>query len=181
MRTPIVWPRPVGGRPRFFPLAFFACCAISFMANINASRAEVITSRPALAKATCREVTMTEEAHTTNPSATVSRRTVLTGIAAFPSAAVPLSSMAAEDPIVPMLRRRNAMIQAYFTLPDDDDVMGPACEATNAFEHTIIGLPILSLTGAALAVDAFRQENCCDALDVWLLEAVDTFLRQAAA
>jgi len=120
---------------------------------------------------------MTEETNTIVTPATASRRAVLTGIAAVPLAAVSFASTAADDPIVAMLRRRNAMIRAYDALPDDDDVMFPACDEVNAFERTIIGTPVLSFMGAALAIDAIRQENCCDDLDQWLMTAANTFFR----
>jgi hypothetical protein len=117
------------------------------------------------------------------------RRAVLSGIvAAAGSVAIVAGAAAASgplaiaaDPMVDLLRKRQAMMDAANSLPKGaaEGIFDSMLDAEVAFEKEhIVGTPVQSMLGAFLALDAVQQQDCNSATDEWLIRATRDFLAQ---
>ena len=83
------------------------------------------------------------------------------------------------DPIIPLLKARQAVMDSFNApgqgdLEDDD----PRWTVANELEAQICELPVLSATGAWLAMQAFQAKDCNGSTDECLIAAVTDFLRR---
>jgi hypothetical protein len=86
------------------------------------------------------------------------------------------------EPIVVLLRRRQAIMD-HFNRPGIGDIADddPSWREADELEEHIQELPILTATGAFLAVDAINRCECSDVTDDALWEALIDYLRRDAA